>query len=211
MKDGVEYVLRFGDIAGSGPAKKDDEARARKGRKDEKDKKGGGLNRYLFVMAEFNPDIIPKPQLEPLPQAKKDAEKKPAEEKKPDDKKADEKKADAKKPTRRRPSREEGRRPRRRPRQEGAEDAERERIEKENKRKQEEYDQKIADGKKRVGELNARFADWYYVISDEVYPQDPPRPRRDLQEEGEGQGEEGRARRSRPRQGRSDAADPLIS
>ena len=24
-------------------------------------------------------------------------------------------------------------------------------------------------GKKRVGELNARFADWYYVISDDVY------------------------------------------
>ena len=48
-------------------------------------------------------------------------------------------------------------------------EAERARIEKENKRKQEEYDQQIADGKKKVAELNARFADWYYVISDEVY------------------------------------------
>ena len=47
--------------------------------------------------------------------------------------------------------------------------AERERIEKENKRKQEEYDEKVAAGKKHVKELNDRFADWYYVISDDVY------------------------------------------
>jgi hypothetical protein len=145
MKDGVEYVLRFGEIAGAGSSKKDDKA---KGKDSDKDKKGGGLNRYLFVMADYNPDMIPKPKLDPLPDAKKD-EKKADEkkgEKKPDDKK-DEKKPDDKK----------------------AQDAERERIEKENKRKQDEYDQKVADAKKRVSELNARFADWYYVISDEVY------------------------------------------
>ena len=47
--------------------------------------------------------------------------------------------------------------------------AERERIEKENQRKQDEYDRQVADGKKRVSELNARFADWYYVISNEVF------------------------------------------
>jgi hypothetical protein len=50
-----------------------------------------------------------------------------------------------------------------------AEEAERARIDKDNKRKQEEYDQQIADGKKKVTELNTRFAEWYYVISDEVY------------------------------------------
>ena len=50
-------------------------------------------------------------------------------------------------------------------------DKERERIEKENKRKQEEYDEKVAKGKERVKELNGRFADWYYVISDKVYRQ----------------------------------------
>ena len=47
--------------------------------------------------------------------------------------------------------------------------AERERIERDNKRKQEDYDAKIAAGKKHVKELNDRFADWYYVISDDVY------------------------------------------
>jgi hypothetical protein len=130
MKDGVEYVLRFGEIAGAGSTKK-------KGKSDEAEKKGADVNRYLFVMAEFDPNVIPKPQLDPLPPAGKDAEKKPDSAKKADDKKA--------------------------------QSGERERVEKENKRKREEYEQKIADGKKRVSELNARFADWYYVISDDVF------------------------------------------
>ena len=47
--------------------------------------------------------------------------------------------------------------------------AERERIEKENKRKKDEYDEKIKKGNDRVKELNARFADWYYIISEGVY------------------------------------------
>ena len=154
LKDGVEYVLRFGGIAGSGRSKKDEKQKGKEkdAEKDQDKKSGSGLNRYLFVMAEFNPDILPKPQLEPLPKAKTDAEKKPAEEKTPDEKKPGDKKPEEKKPDDKK-----------------IQDAERQRIEKENKRKQDEYDQKIADGKKRVAELNARFADWYYVISDEVY------------------------------------------
>ena len=188
MKDGVEYVLRFGEIAGSGPAKKDDKKKEKP--EDEKDKKGSGMNRYLFVMAEFNPDMIPKPQLEPLPQPKKDAEKKPAEGKKPDDKKAAEKKPDEKKPDDKK-----------------AQDAERERIEKENKRKQEEYEQKIADGKKRVGELNARFADWYYVISDEVFRKihlghdEIFKKKEKPKDEAKERARRARPRRSRPRRG----------
>lgn len=158
MKDGVEYVLRFGEIAVGGPSQKDKKPN---GTETDEDKKGGGgLNRYLFVMAEFNPDVIPKPQLEPLPEATKDAEKKPADAKpdekkteaKAEDKKSEDKKAEAEKVEAKK-----------------AEQAERERIEKNNKRKQEEYEQKVAAGKKRVAELNARFADWYYVISDEIY------------------------------------------
>jgi hypothetical protein len=156
MKDGVEYVLRFGQIAGSGPSAKDAKKDAKKKGKDAdkaKDKQSTGVNRYLLVMAEFDPAIIPKPQFEKLsePGKAKEPEKKPDEKaatgKKPDEK-AGEKKAAPDKKT---------------------EEAERARIEKDNKRKQEEYDQQIADGKKRVAELNARFADWYYVISDEVY------------------------------------------
>jgi hypothetical protein len=191
MKDGVEYVLRFGGIAGTSPTKKDEKPKgAGKASGKEDKKEGAGLSRYLFVMAEFNPDIIPKPQLEPLPEAKKDAAPKPAEEKKPAETKkpADEKKADATKSKETKPA--EKKADEKKPEAKAADKkpepakpvdaaktaeadkaakAERERIEKDNKRKQEEYDQKIADGKKRVGELNNRFADWYYVISDEVY------------------------------------------
>ncbi len=148
MKDGVEYVLRFGQIAGSGPAAKD------KGKSGDKAKdQSTGLNRYLLVMAAFNPDAIAKPQLEKLPEPAnaKEAEKKSGEKPAKDVKTA--KKPDEKKPAA------DGK----------ALEAERARIEKENKRKQEEYDQQIADGQKKVKELNARFADWYYVISDEVY------------------------------------------
>ena len=35
--------------------------------------------------------------------------------------------------------------------------------------KQDEYDDKVKKGQERVKELNDRFADWYYVISDDVY------------------------------------------
>ena len=148
MKDGVEYVLRFGQIAGSGPAAKDKEKSGDKA-KDQ----STGLNRYLLVMAEFNPDAIAKPQFEKLPEPAEAKEP----EKKPGDKAAKDVKT-AKKPDEKKPATD-GK----------ALEAERARIEKENKRKQEEYDQQIADGQKKVKELNGRFADWYYVISDEVY------------------------------------------
>ncbi len=42
-------------------------------------------------------------------------------------------------------------------------------IERENKRKQEDYDAQIKKGEDHVKELNERFADWYYVISEDVY------------------------------------------
>ncbi len=48
-------------------------------------------------------------------------------------------------------------------------EAERDRIEKENHRKQDEYDEKVKKGEQRAKELNARFADWYYVVGDETY------------------------------------------
>ena len=45
----------------------------------------------------------------------------------------------------------------------------RENIEHENKRKQDEYDTKVKEAQKKVKELNDRFADWYYVIPNDVY------------------------------------------
>jgi hypothetical protein len=182
-KDGVQYVLRFGDIAGAGRAKKDDKKKE-KGKAEKEKKKdaaGPGLNRYLFIMAELNPNLIAKPQLESIPQPKKEAEKKPAEakktepakkevEKKPPEKKPEAKKAEPKAGEKKAAEKKaEAEAAKKQEAEKKAADEERARVEKENKRRQEEYQQKIADGKKRVEELNARFADWYYIISDDVY------------------------------------------
>lgn len=149
MKDGVAYVLRFGQIAGtSSPSPKKDD----KGKTEDKEK-SAGVNRYLFVMAEFNPDVIEKPKLEPLPPEPKPSQAKP-EPKKEEAKKAgqeDGSKKDEKKTEKPDPK------------------AERERIQKENQKKEEEYKEKLKKGEERVKELNARFADWYYVIADDVY------------------------------------------
>lgn len=165
MKDGVEYVLRFGEIAGAGSedkAKDKKDAKQKEKKSEKKDESSGpGVNRYLFVMADFNQDAIPKPQYEELPKddpadAKKAADSKAADSKSAD-KKSEDKKADAKKDEQSADKKDDPKK------------AERERIEKDNKRKKEEYDEKIKKGKEHVKELNARFADWYYVISDEVY------------------------------------------
>jgi hypothetical protein len=224
MKDGVEYVLRFGNIAesGKGAATKADKDKE-KAKKPEDAAEGAddsGVNRYIFVMTEFNPEGIPKPDLQPLPSAEekkpeaeaakkadepKPTDAKPAEDaKKPEEKKPEgdaAKKADepkpadakpaeeakkpegdaAKKPEEKKPEGDAAKKvdeakpadpakPPEEPKKTEAElKAERERIEKENKRKQDEYDAKLAAGTKKVGELNQRFAGWYYVISDNVY------------------------------------------
>ena len=48
MKDGVEYALRFGEIAGAGSNKKDE-----KDKNGNKETKSAGVNRYLFVMGRL--------------------------------------------------------------------------------------------------------------------------------------------------------------
>jgi hypothetical protein len=45
-------------------------------------------------------------------------------------------------------------------------EAEKERINKENQRKLDQRKDKMEAAQKRVAELNARFADWYYIVSD---------------------------------------------
>jgi hypothetical protein len=171
MKDGIRYVLRFGQIAGGGE-KKDAKKEADKKDTDKDGHKHGGekadgVNRYLLVMAQFDKDSPEKPKLEPLPQEPKPEEAK-AEAKK-DEKKADEKKDDkAKKDSGKKDDAKKGDSKKAEPAKPDLK-AERERIEKANKQKQDEYDAKLKAGEKQAKELNSRFADWYYVISDDVY------------------------------------------
>lgn len=193
MKDGVQYVLRFGEIA-SGTAETGEEEEeeqqdetAQKETPDDseaeeksEDSETKGMNRYLFVMARFDANMIPEPELEPLPEAEPPAaddqagDEKAGQEAKKGEKPGDgepeatddaaaEEKASADDASEQSDEKKDS------DEEKSKLDEERERIEKENKRKQEEYDEKIKEGKKHVDELNERFADWYYVIADDVY------------------------------------------
>lgn len=208
MKDGVEYTLRFGNIAaGTGQAGDDD------GKKDEG--KNTRRNRYLFVNCTLHEDMIPQPKLEEVPELPADAAEEKADDKKPADgappakdeakpaaptdgkqsavggralirlTAAEEKAtkdpagADAK-PAADQPAGEAkpaevtveepaGGKIRAKAREAKAIAEKREAIEKENNRKTDEYNEKLKKSQDRVAELNGRFADWYYVISDDVY------------------------------------------
>lgn len=220
-KDGVRYVLRFGNLAGGAAA--DEETK-----EGEEPKSDPTLNRYLFVMAQFDENQIPKPEFEPVPGEEKPAAKepaadKPAEEQPADDKpaegaeeseaaespatenqpegsdeqpvpetktsdetqpvdeapaeearaeateaeasKSDEKPADepaAEKPVPEAPAETKSAVP-------TPEEQQKVAIERANKRRQEEYDEAVKRGQDKVKELNDRFADWYFIISDDVY------------------------------------------
>jgi hypothetical protein len=211
MKDGVEYVLRFGAVAGidmgsdddkkkddskadaKSENKKDEEKSADEKSDDKKDgdkKDKGGLSRYIMVMANFNDKLLPKPELEPLPELKKPAAK--ADEVKADTKKGDAKKGDAKsakgdakstkaddkkgaakdaKADAKADEKPADAKADDAPTEEDQEalEARRDKVEKHNVRKQEAYDEKVKAGQQKAKELNSRFADWYYVVGDETY------------------------------------------
>lgn len=201
LKDGVDYFLRFGNVAG-----------------EQQDSKEGKLNRYLFVMAKVNESKFPAPTLEDLPSdAVPAAPAAPAAGDKPagtgdcgeaqeksgeaSDKKADpapaadqkkdaaetakESPAPAAKPAAEEPAaKAEGEKKDaaaptadKKPEAPQNEDevkrkkieAERERITKENQRKIDKWKDDKGKAEAKVRELNARFAPWYYVISEDVY------------------------------------------
>ncbi len=208
-KDGVRYVLRFGRLAG-GPV--DDEPKD-EATDDDQPKSDPALNRYLFVMAQFDESQIPKPEFEPVPGEEPPADEKPAdateadtatepevdapaEEKKPADGSeppvpetktsaaaqaegdtGEEDPADKQSATDE-PKAEDGKSEEKpaadapaeiKPAAPTPEEQQKVAVERENKRRQEEYDDAIKKGQDKVKELNDRFADWYFIISDDVY------------------------------------------
>jgi hypothetical protein len=163
MKDGVEYILRFGNIAGT-----------------EEGSDEGKLNRYLFVTARVDESKFPEPALEPLPKqeapAADDAAPPPVAGGKGSEE--DSSQEDSSEDDAGEESREAGGAAAKESQTENAapadEDkaklqAERERITKDNQRKIDQWKEKRKTADDRVRELNARFADWYYVISEDVY------------------------------------------
>ncbi|MCA9100904.1 MAG: DUF4340 domain-containing protein [Pirellulales bacterium] len=219
MNDGVEYVLRFGEIA-LGTEKAEDDTAAAKGddadadadadaeADDDKEKPAEGENRYLFVMAQFNEDLLERPELTPLPGEAAPAETAPAAEEtnEPASENTDDGDVSASEPfddanllaladtaedaptaepaesSEAAPANESAdssadqapdtaSEPKPQPTDAIAAEEERAKIEAENKRLMDEFNAKVEEGKKRVQELNDRFADWYYVISNDVYKQ----------------------------------------
>jgi len=180
MKDGVEYLLRFGNPTRVAGEAADGESTATEEKAaDEKAGAGGTGGRYLFVLARFNEQLLTKPENKPLPELPEGvtapADETPAKEPASDPAADEERERAADTPA------------------EPAADAagseasealakadeaeakaqaaveERRRVERENRLAQEGYDEKVKAAQKRVQELNNRFADWYFVVSDAEY------------------------------------------
>jgi hypothetical protein len=138
MKDGVEYVLRFGAGTSVGNGSGEDVAA------------DDATGRYLLVMARFNESLLEKPVLEELPgeaPATEGAAAEGGEQGAADQlKAADEAEAKA----------------------QAALEARRA-VERDNRRRQDDYDAKVKAAQRRVRDLNARFADWYYIVPTKEY------------------------------------------
>ena len=172
MKDGVEYVLRFG--AGTTVTEPGKAGSGEVG--DAPEESAETAARYLLVMAQFNEGLLEKPELAELPSLPEEDDKDGDSTEQPKDEESEEEKAekeassDEKEPA--------GADVTAADLLKQADEAEaamqkaiedRRQVERENRRKQESYDEKVVEGKKRVAELNGRFADWYYIVSDEEF------------------------------------------
>lgn len=200
MSTGVQYVLRFGEVAvGTHEGSRLDEADA-----DDPGATDSGANRYLFVMAQFDRTLIPPPTYTQMPAEVESLANPPAGPPSGDQPDAapgagEEPDPDAAPPApggprdtrfdallqdtapeasdEQEPPPPSGDEPA--PQATGGDETKptisealeeaRRMIQEENDKLKAEYEKKIADGQKLVQNLNERFADWYYVISDEVY------------------------------------------
>jgi hypothetical protein len=187
LKNGAEYVLRFGNLtSGPGEEKNKQTPEALPTKKDADD---SDVHRYLFVMARFNEDAVKRPELQPLPELpKEEAAAKPEGEatspglssSKPAAGKEDEAakpatdaaapETDAEKPADVKDE------PAAKSEDDAAKEkeverimAERKRIEDENQRKQADYQEALKAGRDKVQELNRRFGDWYFVVDNDVF------------------------------------------
>jgi hypothetical protein len=173
MKDGVEYVLRFGagttvtEPGGAGAGDEESDAAEELAEK---------AARYLLVMAQFNEDLLEKPELAELPSLPEEDDEDADSGEEPEDQKSDDEKTEEEASSGGEDSADSNATAADLLKQ--ADEAEaamqkaieaRRQVERENRRKQESFDEKVVNGKKRVEELNGRFADWYYIVSDEEF------------------------------------------
>jgi hypothetical protein len=174
MSDGLKYVLRFGSVAGreranpSSEQKSDEEKEAAGAEVSsaEEESTAGRALRNLMVMTQFDESLLTAPEYAEVPPEQPPQEKSPddaaetateaadAQQAAEGDGQVEEKVAEE---TAQRSDDEEQWRQKR------------EAVLAENARKKKAYEDQIDAGKERSAELNHRFADWYYVISDATY------------------------------------------
>jgi hypothetical protein len=154
-KDGVQYILRFGETVA-----------------DTGEEPAEGRNRYLFVTARVDMDKFPQPELEAMPDLPAGSEPSPESKESPKTDPAEQASESESEGTAADEPATENAESQPDTDREAAEAAilqERERINKENQRKLDEWNEKIQKAKEQVAELNTRFGDWYYVVSEEQY------------------------------------------
>lgn len=143
LDTGVRYILRFGEVV-SGESSE-----------------VGALNRYLFITAQFDEALIPPVQLTPLPEL-------PAAATAPTTQSAEATQPEVDGA----PSTAPATAPATAPVDDRLREVmaqAREQVQVENDAKLAQRARAIEEGRKRVQQLNNRFADWYYIISDSVY------------------------------------------
>lgn len=160
MKDGVEYVLRFGSLQLEGTESQETV---------EGEAATDSVNRYLFVLARLNESLIDKPELEELPELPSVDENADSDTETTDEESESEASEANDEDSEEKESEEDTASEAGNADKLAEVEAERDAIEKRNQQKRDEYDEKIATAKQRVDELNGRFGDWYYVIANDVY------------------------------------------
>lgn len=159
--DGVEYLLRFGEVftgnteeieVGFASDQDKDESQSKK--EEEKPKEGLKKSRYIFVTAHFDESAVGEPPKKPEEPTKPEGYDEQPEQAATDPNAP----ADALLP--------ENNNPRKQYDQALAKyKADQAKYEQDLKS----FNEKAEKGKERVKELNARFADWYYVVSAESF------------------------------------------
>lgn len=167
------------DKADAADKKKEDadneDQEAKKAGEEDADKPGTRKSRYLFVTVYFDKSLIgdaPKAPVapeKPKP-AEKEADKKEADKKTPEKKDSDAPKADQKAEDAKPAAEEKAAEKQPDPQAEYEKALKEYELQKEvYEAKKKDYAEKIKAGEKRVAELNSRFADWYYVISEDLF------------------------------------------
>lgn len=152
--DGVVYALRFGEVINVEAGADLNEAKSEDGSEGQTPS-GSEKGRYLFVTANFDPSLIEVPKYDTVPDALGAPASQPASE--PADSAASQ--PAESQPAASQPSEAVTK----------AMQKARDAIIEANDQKRKGYEKKVADGQDKVKQLNVRFADWYYVVSDGVY------------------------------------------